>query len=441
MINKEKFLFRYRRIKIGLVAQLLDYFVHRTLARHDVKVVAVTGSIGKTSAKVAISQLLATRNTVYIEDSNHNSDRTIRLNFFGLPFPAGNRALIVWIPVMWQVYKRSQNFPYDVVVLEMAESRHASLTPFIKALKPTLGVVTGVSPVHLKYFKTYERMVSAVWNLASLCDKVIYNADFDDLKLQVNAGQASTYGITHGSVRMKGIKSGKNGLLQATLVIGKESAQIQTSMVARQSLYAIAAAASVAHELGWTMKQIVSGLKAVQPVKGRMKPLVASNGALLLDDSFNASPTAVFAALRTLGSYKGHKIAVLGSMNELSESAASAHQKVGIAAASVADELIVVGEVASKYLAPAAVKAGMDPAKVHSFDKANQAGDCLRRVIQSDSTVLFKGSQGDIYIEEAIKFVMKHPELASETLVRQGGSWSRRKVGFFAELTGEVKPS
>ena len=441
MINKEKFLFRYRRIKIGLVAKLLDYFVHRTLARHDVKVVAVTGSIGKTSAKVAISQLLATRNTVYIEDSNHNSDRTIRLNFFGLPFPARNRSLIVWFPVMWQVYKRSQDFPFDVVVLEMAESRHASLTPFIRKLKPALGVVTGVSPVHLKYFKTYERMLIAVWNLANLCDKVLYNADFEDLKAQTNADKASTYGINHGSVRIKGIKPGKNGMLQATLSIGKESAVIQTSMVARQSLYAIAAAASVAHELGWTMKQIVTGLKAVQPVKGRMRPLVASNGALILDDSFNASPTAVAAALKTLSTYKGHKIAVLGSMNELSESEKVAHEKVGTAVAAVADELIVIGEVASKYMAPAAIKAGMDPAKVHTFDKANQAGVCLRSVIQSDSTVLFKGSQGDIYIEEAIKFVMKHPELAGETLVRQGGSWSRRKVGFFADLNGEVKPS
>jgi UDP-N-acetylmuramyl pentapeptide synthase len=430
---KRNLLFRYRRAKINLISQLLDRSMRQVLARHRPKIIAVTGSIGKTSAKVAIAQLLATRYRLYIEDQNHNSDRTIRLNFFGLPFPKYNRWLVRWVPVLWSVHRRTKDFPFDVVVLEMAESRHASSGAYIKELQPDIGVISGVSPAHLSYFHSYDRLVAAVWKLASMCQQIIYNADFPDLAEQANAAQAKTFGIQHGVVSIRNITTQPDGKLAGNLVIDKKSAKIQTNMVATQSLYAVAAAAAVAHELGWSLDEIAAAVPMIEPVRGRMNPVVGRQGTVLLDDTFNASPISVLAALKTLNGYTGKKIAVLGSMNELSDTTQEAHEKIGQRAAEVVDELVVIGDTAGKYLAPAAIRAGLDAQHVHVFARANQAGACLRAIVEPGATILFKGSQDGVFTEEAIKYVMDQPNEADKILIRQNGSWKRRKQGFFAE--------
>lgn len=430
-----KLLFKYRRFKIRFITSILDYYVKKAIQRHTIKIVAVTGTIGKTSAKVAISQLLSAKHIVFVEDENHNSDRSIRLNFFGLEFPDHSRRLINWGGSLYKVSRLAKRFPFEVVILEMAESRHSSLKNFISEIKPDIGVITGVSPVHMRYFKNIDRVIKATWGLVSLTEFIAYNADFNELvRLAENNTKCIGYGLNNGQLRIEEITRNNKNKLDCVLVIDKEKRPIKTNFVADQSLYGLLAATTVTDKLGWSTDEIVKNLVKIVPVSGRMNPIAGIKNSLLIDDSFNASPISVLAALDTLSDIKGYKVAVLGSMNELGRHSIKEHIKVGKKAADVADILITVGSEAKQYLAPAAIKAGLDEKKVFSFEKSNQTKDCLHSVVKNNSIVLFKGSQGAIFIEEAIKFVMQSPSEANEVLVRQKHEWLRRKNGYFSSL-------
>jgi UDP-N-acetylmuramoyl-tripeptide--D-alanyl-D-alanine ligase len=432
-MNQPKHLLRYRRAKIRFISRLLDHYVHQVQKKHQPVIIAVTGTIGKTSAKVAIAQLLATRNSVYVECNNYNSDRMIRLNFFGLASPDRSRRLTHWVPILLEVRRRAKNFPYDIVVLEMAESRHASLKKFIAKLRPDIAVVTGVTPVHLAYFKTLDKVVTAVWSLASLCKTVIYNADFSELSALSGADPKNSYGLKEGATRAVNMRKGEAGKLSVVVATSGKKIEAQTQLIGTQSVYALAAAVAVAHKLGWKQSAIKSALAAITPVPGRLQALKGIHDTLLLDDSFNASPVSMRAAVDTLATYSGKKIAVLGSMNELADDTQAAHEEIGRYVVGKVDYLITIGSIAKKHLASAALEAGMDEDRVISFNRANQAGAVLREFARPNATFLFKGSQGAIYIEEAIKFVLENPHDPQVELVRQDRAWKRRKKGYFAE--------
>jgi UDP-N-acetylmuramoyl-tripeptide--D-alanyl-D-alanine ligase len=354
-------IFRYRRAKIRFISTKLDYYVRKVIEQKKVKVVTVTGTIGKTSAKVAISQLLSTKYRLFIEDQNHNSDRAIRLNFFGLEFPDHSRRLIKWVPVLIKVRTLSNNFPFDMVILEMAESRHASLSKFIAEIEPDIGVVTGVSPVHLRYFKTLDRIVAATWGLVNLTKLIVYNEDFNELKkLATNKSNTVGYGLNSGFARIEKITRNNQNTLDCNLVIGKDKKLIKTNFIAAQSLYGLLAAVTVANQFDWGIGEIAKNIQTITPIPGRMTPIEGIKNSLLIDDSFNASPISVSAALDALDDMKGHKIAVLGSMNELGIDSAKEHAKIGKKAARVADVLVTVGSEAKEHLVPAAIKEGLD---------------------------------------------------------------------------------
>ena len=160
-----------------------------------------------------------------------------------------------------------------------------------------------------------------------------------------------------------------------------------------------------------------------------MNILRGAQGCTLLDDTYNASPVAMENSLKTLYSLEAScKIAVLGDMNELGDSSKLEHEKIGrLCDPKQLDLLITVGKLAKKHLAPIAEKNGC---KVLSFDKSPEAGEFLESKGIKDTTILFKGSQGGIYLEEAIKPLLNNPA-DSQKLVRQSETWLKKKQQFF----------
>jgi len=163
-----------------------------------------------------------------------------------------------------------------------------------------------------------------------------------------------------------------------------------------------------------------------------MHILRGMNDAIIIDDSYNSSPLAVESALRTLYQLNvPQRIAVLGSMNELGDMSEAAHVEVGkFCTPSELDLVITVGEEAAKYLAPAAEANGC---KVVKFKNALEAGSYVHQALEQGGAVLFKGSQGGIYLEEAIKVIL-HATADQEQLVRQSPAWLEKKRKFFENL-------
>ena len=171
----------------------------------------------------------------------------------------------------------------------------------------------------------------------------------------------------------------------------------------------------------------------IRAVNGRMNILRGVKESIIIDDTYNSSPLAVASALRAL--YQMNvpmKMAVLGSMNELGDMSPKAHQDVGaICDPSQLTHVITVGEDAEKYLAPAARANGCH---VVSFKSAIEAGAYANKFLEKGGAVLFKGSQGEIYLEEAVKVVL-HSTADEVQLVRQSPEWLEKKRNFFESLT------
>jgi UDP-N-acetylmuramoyl-tripeptide--D-alanyl-D-alanine ligase len=210
---------------------------------------------------------------------------------------------------------------------------------------------------------------------------------------------------------------------------------VDSPLLGSQGAKAVLAAATVAHYFGWDVDAIANGIGSITPVSGRMQLLDGRNGSAIIDDTYNASPVAVRAALDVLYVMpQKYKIAILGSMNELGDESQAAHEEIGAYCDPHKLSLVItVGNAAKEYLAPAAQAAGCT---VQSFLSPYEAGNYVTDFVTSNTAVLAKGSQNGVFAEEAIK-----PLLADKTdalkLVRQSPYWLQIKKQQFPEAVND----
>lgn len=399
----------------------------------ELKIIIVTGSVGKTSAKVAIGQLLESSFKVSYSEDSYNTDIGLPLGLFGLKAPGHLWDIRAWNKVLRQIDQRIKDYPYDTVVIEVADDERSMMEPLVRQLDPQIAVVTGVAPVHMERLIDMERVVDDVWALGSMASEILYNADFAELKSRGQSlDSASGYGIDNGVIRFNQVKRSTNGFLKAELKIGRQSQIIATQFISESGLYNLLAATAVAHKMGFSFQQIVNGLPTIKPVNGRMNLLPGLKGARLIDDSYNSSPLAAIVALDVLHQFKGRHIAVLGSMNELGEYSVEAHNKVGRKSAETVDLLVVIGREAERHLAPAAIEAGLDKRAVKIFRTPYEAGHFVAGQIKASDTVLIKGSQDGVFSEEVTRILLAKNIDANQALVRQSATWRRKKKRAFA---------
>lgn len=414
-----------KKIGRSIIASVLELQVRRLRKRHNFKIVAVAGSVGKTSTKLAIADLLGQSVRVLHQAGNYNDRVTVPLIFFGQKEP-----------VMWNVFgwlkligentaSISHPFPYDVVVVELGTDGPGQMAEFAY-LKPDISVLTAISPEHMAYFHSLDAVAAEELSVFDYSKRVLVNADdiagkylagrtFDEYSLTTNV--AHNYYANPTGHSLSGQK------LAIEFPSGKLVAQVK--YVGLQGAKFAVAAAAVADILGVSHTDIAAGLERLEAFAGRMQLLEGIKGSVLIDDTYNASPLSVKAALDVLYAHKApQRIAILGSMNELGEHAHAAHVEVGeYCDPAKLDMVVTVGVDAERWLAPAAKRAGC---VVHSFKSPYQAGHFVSQHIKKGATVLAKGSQNGVFTEEALKQLLAHPA-DSTKLVRQTKSWLRIK--------------
>lgn len=418
-----------------IIVRRLRRRVVRLLKDYGLTIVMVTGTIGKTSTKLAIGQLLelAGRKVCYSADS-YNTEIGIPLALFGLKAPERVVNPVEWVKVLREMDAQLEDYPYDTVVIEISEDDRDLMMPWVKLMSPHIAVLTGVSPAHMARFESLEQLTDDSVALASQSKEIFYHADFDALQDALGSKKgARGYGLDRGNVRFTDLKRRRDGLISAQLVLGKKREEVKTQMVATQSLGSLLAAASVGQALGIDRGIIVRAMGMIPSVKGRMRLLPAVNGARLIDDTYNSSPLAVVAALDTLMELKaGRHIAVLGSMNELGDHSADLHAQIGISAAQHSlDLLVTVGKESATYIIPAAIEAGMDKSKIKQFRTPYEAGYYLKKILKDTDIVLTKGSQNGVFTEETSRILLSPSLDASAELVRQSKGWKARKKKSF----------
>ena len=410
-----------------LITKRLEQAVVRLVrANPALKVVAVGGSVGKTSTKLAIAAVLTQKYRVLVQAGNYNSELGLPLSLFELEVPARITDVMGWFRLLGAVERKlSQPYPYDVVVLELGTDHPGDIPNFMAYLRPDIGLVTAITPEHMASFGTLEAVAEEEFALLEGSRTAVIHINDPEL-----AKRQKRLGIK--AVRAYGESGHIHWADGDNLCLGADlgTIKIKPQVVGDHSRLALLAAASVGVQLNVSGIQIAHGLNAVTPVPGRMQPLVGKDGIKLIDDSYNSSPDAVGAALKTLKQIaKGRRLAVLGQMNELGDYSRTAHTAVGRAAADL-DLLITIGHDATTILGPAAVAAGLAKAKWQHFDSPITAGNWLAGQAQRGDTILFKGSQNGVFAEEAIKPLLADPADAGK-LVRQSQAWLDQKAQQF----------
>lgn len=426
----------------SFIQKQLENYVRKYFKKHpEVKLVAVAGSVGKTTTKTAIATVLSKKFRVRMFDGNHNTHMSAPLGILGIDYPENIHNVFAWLAVFAAARKRiRQPTDVDVIVQELGSDRIGEIDHFGSYLKPTIGVVTAVAPEHMEYFGSIEAVAKEELALANFSDLAIINRDDIDGKFAelLTNQNIDTYGTTGAAEYRLEIKDFdvKHGY-QAWLVISgyAETYPADIRVVGDHSLRTVAGAVAVAAKLGMQPSEIVQGVEDIMPVAGRMNLLRGMEGSMLIDDTYNSSPSAAEAALQTLYNIQApERIAILGSMNELGTSSQAEHEKLGkLCDPSLLAWVVTIGSEAEQYLAPVAKARGC---QVRSFVSAIEAGAFVRSVMEKNSVILAKGSEGDIYAEEALKELL-HATSDDRKLVRQSPAWLRRKTSFFSGLARE----
>lgn len=418
----------------------LEKYVKKYFIKHpEVKLVVVVGSVGKTSTKVAIGTVLNQRYRIRLHDGNHNSELSAPLAILGVEYPSNIRSLRQWLAVFAAARKRiRRESDVDIIVQELGTDAPGQIPHFGTYLNPDIAVVTAVSPEHMEFFGTLDAVATEELSAANFSKLALINRD--DVSgqfapLLANA-QVNTYGTTDSaeyrfSTEDYTFEDGFSGLFVAPE--WEEPTQVTLRLVGEHSTRAAVVAGAVGIKMGMTEAEVASGLEKIAAVKGRMKLLKGFKDSILIDDSYNSSPLAVASALRALYQMNvPQRIAVLGSMNELGDISAKEHETVGKMCDSLQlAHVITVGEMAEKYLAPAARANGCHVVSVKS---PLEAGALVNKYLEEGAAILFKGSEGNVYLEEAVKMTLLSTE-DDVNLVRQTPAWMERKQKFFDSLT------
>jgi UDP-N-acetylmuramoyl-tripeptide--D-alanyl-D-alanine ligase len=352
-------------------------------ARFAVRVVGITGSIGKTTTKELVWRVLSQRYNVLKSEGNYNNE-------IGLPL------------TLLELEDR-----HECVVLEMGTYGPGEITLLTEIASPQVGIVTNVGPVHLERMGSMECIVEAKSELprALPSDGVaILNAD--DERVRSMAGQTRarvfTYGLTPGldlwadKVESLGLDGCRFRLHSAETIMSA-----QTPLLGSHSVYTALAAASVGLNLGLSWDEILSGLKAGGSPPLRLSAVPGLRGATLLDDTYNSSPDSAIAALDFLEEWQGRRIAVLGDMLELGTQQEEGHRRVGRRASEVVTMLVAVGEL-GRLIGDEAIAHGL-PAQCVVYAGSNEAAiEALEAALRPEDMVLIKGSRG-MAMEQIVK--------------------------------------
>jgi len=397
--------FQVTTVVVEQTQQALTDWARYILRKYGTEVIGITGSSGKTTTKEAIAHLLAARFSVFKNHGNYN-DR------YGLPIALGRLEP-----------------SHEKAVLEMACDGFDEIRHLADLTRPKVGVITTVNPTHLEYFGSVEQIASEKSRLVeALPPDGIAILNYDDERVRAMAQRARAhvlfYGLSAGAdVRAENVAVSADGIA-FTLVAGEQEALVRCPLLGLHNVYAALAAASVALAYGIEPYVIAERLADFRAQPGRLNPLRGKEGALILDDTYNASPAAALAALDVLALFpKGGRIAVLGDMAQLGERAEEYHRQVGAKAAQVADFLVTQGELA-RLIALEALARGFPEESAAVVYRHQDAIAAVEKHLRPGSTVLVKGAQ-ELRMERIVQGLMAEPEHALQVLVRQNSAWEK----------------
>ena len=342
--------------------------------RSTAKVVALTGSQGKTTVKEMLASILSNTGECLATEANLN-------NTIGVPL------------TLLKIEER-----HEYVVIEMGANCAGEIAFSVAATQPDIALITNASPAHIEGFGSLQGIVTSKGEIIDgLKDGGVMVLNADDPHVDAWVARAAGKNMVRFSYDnatddsqyfASNVEDRGDGTNHFKLHTPQGVRALSSRFLGKHNILNAAAATAVAMEAGASLDDVVLGLSNLDPVAGRLSRVSGINGCNLIDDSYNASPGSFFAAIDVLASLPGQKILVMGDMKELGIETDSAHKSIGeYASAAAIDEFWAVGEK-SQLAVEAYNGAG------RFFDDKSSLIEAIRSISHPDLTVLVKGSRG-----------------------------------------------
>ena len=421
------------------VVLLLTAQARAVLRKYHPHIIAVTGSVGKTSTKDAIYTVLSSKFFVRKSEKSFNSEIGVPLTILGRPNGWNNP--LVWLRTFMEGFMLiafPNHYPHWLV-LEVGADRPGDIKKVARFVKPDITVMTLLPniPVHVEYFSSPALLVAEKEHLiTALQEGGVAVMSEDDEMVRGLTVPSRAKRITFGCSASADIKGSDESIIYEhkkpagiTFKVTYKEESVPITLrggLGRQHLYPVLAAIAVGICEGISLTDAAQSFQTHILPPGRMRLIEGKNSTTIIDDTYNSSPIAAEEALQTLRQIRiiGRKIAILADMLELGSFSADEHRRIGALAGKNVEVLWTVG-MRAKATAEAAIEAGLPKEKVRQFETSRDAGNALAGELKAGDLVLIKGSQS-MRMERAVERAMAHPEKCRELLVRQEPEWRRR---------------
>jgi UDP-N-acetylmuramoyl-tripeptide--D-alanyl-D-alanine ligase len=363
------------RRALGLLAKY-----HRS--QFSVPLIALTGSCGKTTTKELLSSILSQCGQVLASERSFNNDIGMPLTLLKL------------------------NKKHDFVVLEMGANAPGEIAWLTHIAKPHIAMILNIAPAHLEGFGSIEKVAQAKSEIfQGLSEKgiaIVHSSFITKWAQHLPKQRTLCFGLSkHSIVSAHSIALDELGCAYFSLVTDKASIPIHLGLPGAHQVDNAMAAASAALMLNIPLKEIKRGLEAVKPISGRLVTVTNEKGTRILDDTYNANPSSMRAALSVLAHFKGKRILVLGDMGELGEASSTYHTQVGEWARDLNIHALFTYGEASHWAAT-----GFGEGAIH-FSHQQELIDTLKGYLNAEHTVLIKGSRS-AGMEKVVHALTKH---------------------------------
>lgn len=421
----------------------------KAIMRDKPVIVAIGGSVGKTSARQALSLALEAslrKDEFRASRKNYNNELGVPLSVFGCDAPG--KDLFKWLVLLCTgaAYALgAKRLTMRYVVLEMAADHPGDLDYLINLAPPSVVIMTAMGPEHTEYFGSVENAVSEERKLLQALPQdgeAILNGDDMDCRDSASLTRAEV--IYYGREPQATVTIVGCGIVYDSLLPNKAGTEVELAVLQNRSYklflkgvfgdthaYAIASALAFCVSMDHMSGPVIDYLQEnYTGMPGRSRLVPGIKNTMLLDDSYNAQPQAMKKALHELSGFPvetgSKRIAVLGEMLELGDLAEKEHREVGrIVVVNNIDFLVCCGKLA-RIIGDSAVASGLPNDKVAYFENSSEAGLYIQQqLLKKGDVVLIKGSQGS-RMEKITRELMADPLRASELLVRQSPEWQSR---------------
>ncbi|MBI4053855.1 MAG: UDP-N-acetylmuramoyl-tripeptide--D-alanyl-D-alanine ligase [Candidatus Doudnabacteria bacterium] len=417
-----------------LMKFVLKFMARAVLARYHPKIIAITGSVGKTTTKEAIFHAVSEQVPSRASRGNYNNEIGLPLAILGEQSGRKNIFLFLAVVAKFVGLMLGRSYP-RILVLEMAADRKGDIGYLASIARPDIAVVTRVGEAHTEFLgdaETIQREKSQLVRALDVRGVAVLNAD--DARVaamqSLHRGKVVTFGLhPQAEVRAEEIKTQQltygsvfnpelDFSLRFVAVLQDNRIPIESPCnLGNPKVYAMLAALATAAELGLDVTRAAERLRTLPLQPGRLRPMSGIKRTVILDDSYNSSPEAAVESLRILTQIRAkRRLAVLADMLELGRATETAHRKIGRFVQTLGIDLLFCIGMRARFIAEEARAAGLAKSRIFEYASTAEAALPLQRKMQAGDAVLIKGSRG-MHLEKVVLEVMAEPERAEELLV------------------------